>query len=278
MALVHIEMSEYKAMEAKAEMLEEMRQTERKLHEEIKSIEQKKNEELKALIDENKKLLEEEYKKTLQAYKDAEKKVIKTVTNETNEYVQIVNDNTDNAIREFIISLNLPKGIGYEIINTLERHNGKSEGFTRFSNYSSSIDFHKLANSLFRIEKRVSTPKTTVTTHGLDEIKVELKEEIERNINAEIKEKLGELDNLHKKLPKILKENDELAREIVVIKQKHMKLFEENIELNEKNKELNETNFDINDKINTVESKIENAEWWNAPSVIKYLKNTVKNW
>lgn len=43
MALVHIEMSEYKAMEAKAEMLEEMRQTERKFHEEIKSIEQKKN-------------------------------------------------------------------------------------------------------------------------------------------------------------------------------------------------------------------------------------------
>lgn len=269
MAVVNIEMSEYKAMEAKAEMLEEMRQTERKLHEEIKSIEQEKSAELKKLIEENKKLLEEAHEETLKAYKNAEMKVVKTVRHETHEHKLINNLEFSNFTRDFIISMNLPEKLKIDLLEYLrDRGRRYTDGFQY---YHTGMDLSSLVDKLFKPSISTSYSDPIVTTHGLDEIKAEIYDNIKKEIDDDTKEKLEKFEEFSKKYFDILKEKKELESELATSQNNVNTLFDSNIDLAQKNKMLNE-------KLGIIKSEIKNSKWWKSFLIVKRIKSLIKKW
>lgn len=266
MALVHIEMSEYKAMEQKAELLEEMRQTERKLHEEIKSIEQTRNDENKKLIEENKLLLKEANEKTIKAYETAKMRVVKTVINESREYKELSRDrNTHDVIREFIIALNLPMGITEQILSYLRT---RSMQFGDSSSYYSGVNFNSLARSLFRTERVVTLATPTVTTHGFDEVREEVRQEIEEAMSSTTKRKLKQLDEVNVKYSEVKDKNIELHKELDELRAKYTKI----LDLGEKNAKYYAELFL---KIGGIEKAIKEYKWWKFPTFMNAIKKII---
>lgn len=104
-----------------------------------------------------------------------------------------------------------------------------------------------------------SIPNETTTTHGLDEIKNELRTEINNSIDADLKRKLENAD-------KALVKNDELIKE-------NKNLTEENLSLVEKNKKLIEVSDSTNEKIKASESEVEKLS-----KVKDVLKNGYSTW
>ncbi len=263
MALVHIEMSEYKAMEQKAELLEEMRQTERKLHEEIKSIEQTRNDENKKLIEENKLLLKEANEKTIEAYETAKMRVVKTVINENREYKEVSRD-THDVVREFIIALNLPMRITEQILAYLRT---RSMQFGEAS-YHTGVNFNNLARSLFRTERVVTQAAPIVTTHGFDEIREEVRQEIEEAMSSTTKRKLKQLDEINVKYSEVKDKNIELHKELEELRAKYTKI----LDLNEKNaKYYAELSLEISD----IEKAVKEYKWWKFPTFMNAIKKII---
>lgn len=268
MAVVNIEMSEYKAMEAKAEMLEEMRQTERKLHEEIKSIEQEKSAELKKLVEENKKLLEEAHEKTLKAYEEAKMKVVKTVRHETREHKLIDNLQFSNFTKEFIMSMNLPDQLKNAVLGFLS---DRARSVNDYYYCHTAMDLSTLIDRIFRTETITSYTQPITTTHGLEEVKAEIYAELKAEVDEETERKLQSLQELNVKYPDTLDKNRELERELSALQRSYDKLFEDNKELLKKNEVFLTS-------VTSIKKEVEEAKWWNSFSVIKYLKNIIKEW
>ena len=265
MALVHIEMSEYKAMEQKAELLEEMRQTERKLHEEIKSIEQARNEENKKLIEENKLLLKEANEKTIKAYETAKMRVVKTVINENREYKEFSRDRgTHDVIREFIIALNLPMGTTEQILSYLRT---RSMQFGEAS-YHTGVNFNNLARSLFRTELVVTPATPIVTTHGFAEVREEIRQEIEEAMSSTTKRKLKQLDEVNVRYSEVKDKNIELHKELEELRAKYTKI----LDLNEKNAKYY---AELSLEISGIEKAIKEYKWWKFPTFMNAIKKII---
>lgn len=143
---------------------------------------------------EKERILQEEIKKLtdekLKAYEDAKMKVVKTTTTEHNEYVMVKN-NPHDIVRKLGSLLGI-NGLNY---------------FKTPSEFS--ID--NLISTFFTVVKTKSFPTTTVETVGLNEIKEDIRKELNGEINESIKTKLENYDKLLEENSNLVKENKDIT-------------------------------------------------------------------
>ena len=185
MALVSIEMSEYKAMEEKSALLEKALNNEKSLQEEIKAVERRKNQELSDIIEEKAVLIKEANDKTIKAYQEAKMKVVKVTKRVSKQYLMAKRDDQQIVIHEFLKALGLDVRQIEQIKEVSARRFSINYGSSGQAYYSDSLDLDRLRNALYKSETVEDNDVTTVTIHGLDEVKEELKKDLESQINEE---------------------------------------------------------------------------------------------
>lgn len=188
-------------------------------------------------IQENKKLLEKSLenerslrdeitklqKEKLEALESAKMKVIKIKRNETTEHILMQHSSRYDLSRLF---------------NILKEY------FAGIDNHYTGAILNEIVEGLFRKTTSYIIHDDEVTTHGLDEIKEELRIDIEKNINEDIKEKLERASKFQKEKSEILdnlsiatKKNTTLSKEnenlIKVIEELEIKLKKTEISLEE---------------------------------------------
>lgn len=193
-------------------------------------------------IQENKKLLEKSLenerslrdeitklqKEKLEALESAKMKVIKIKRNETTEHILAPYSSRYDLSRLFNILKEYFAGID--------------------THYTGAI-LNEVVEGLFKKTTSHTIHDDEVTTHGLDEIKEELRIDIEKNINEDIKEKLERASKFQKEKSEILdnlsiatKKNTTLSKEnenlIKVIEELEIKLKKTEISLEESTKLL----------------------------------------
>lgn len=91
--------------------------------------------------------------------------------------------------------------------------------FCEYSNSSNEMAYalNELARVVFKVEN-LETEDTTATLHGLDEVKVEIREQLKNEMDEETKTKLKAAEDTLKIKNRLLPENKELRAEITALK------------------------------------------------------------
>jgi hypothetical protein len=180
MEQIKMDVSEYEAMQENKKLLEESLKREKELSAEVSKLQKEK----------------------IEALKQNEKRVVKVTTHKS---------------RQFIIQ-KLPD---YEIAQRIEREfsyllrtGAAGRGFkpTRLINNDADLaGFKRLADLFFDIEKAHDVvDNEEITTHGLDEIKKELREQIESGITTAQKKKLEDAKVALKKQNELIEKIEHL--------------------------------------------------------------------
>lgn len=223
---------------------------------------------------ENKRLLEaslkkeREYKKEIdrlneekiKALEDAKMKVVKVSRRDTHEHVMITRHQAD-------------------IYRELQHYfSGERSRRDRFNLYDSATDLefvNYLLRTFFKKETSFSiySDNETVTTHGLDEIKVELRKDIESKIDKETKDKLERADVAIRRHREIIQEKEELEKELKGLSQKYTKTLDLCDKLT---KELDAKEKD-DLTINYIEKVLSNGyNFWNAVDKLNNIKDSLR--
>lgn len=179
----------------------EMDISEYEIMKENKVLLEKALEKERSLHEQIKKLNEEK----MYALLEAKMKVVKTVETTSNDYIYEVRPDSSSVWMDI-----------YSYFGVRNNNNN----FTH--------DLSKIVDLFFRKTNIKSEPKITVTTHGLDDIKKEIKAKVESKISLEQRNKLesaeiaikenDDLRNKHfnyeKTIKGLIKENDELLNSI----------------------------------------------------------------
>ena len=191
MAEIKMDVTEYELMKEKAKLLEESLENERKLKDDIDKL---KEEKIKAL-------------------EDAKMKVVKVEKTEVTEHLLYKGSyEGDLQVKVMVLkALGLPGDK-----NTIDYIN---------------IDYGMLINSLFTKTTSHSVPRIETTTHGLDEIKSEIREDLKSKMDSETISKLEELSNLSFKHNEVVKELTELNKKYKAVSDIKIELVGKNLEL-----------------------------------------------
>ena len=231
------------------------------------------------LLKENKKLLEESLKKErelqatidklskekIKALEDAKMKVIKIVRNESTEYLMQKRDNY-HVVHQLRMMLSRPDSSGYRTID--------------------SMNFQDFGDMLFEKVKSYSIePKEEITTCGLDEVKAEIRKDLESKIDSNTKKKLDDADVALTKLSELLKENDESLKLIKTLNYTINELTKVNEnavkEINILKKELVENKGEFLTVVNLIGVLKDGYTFWNKSKlldeIIKILKDRHRN-
>lgn len=218
---------------------------------------------------ENKKLLENSLEKERElqkqinklneeknkALEDAKMKVIKIIRQESHEYTLIkkdINEIWNNIIYALIPSMNIND---YPQIP---------------SNYYT--DF--LIDSFFEKVKTTSIPSEEVTTHGLDDIKNELKNTIKNELDESIKNKIKNAEIVLSKNDELLKENQNLLKENNLAKEKNDFLLKQNSEVIGKLTKIENQN----ESINKIKEVLKNDyNFWNCLKILNKINIIMNN-
>ena len=207
MALVHIEMSEFKAMEEKAAMLQDALANEKALQEEIKEVERKKNKELAEAIEmANAKTLELK-EEAIKAYEESSKKIVKIEKRVVDEVLQLQNTDQNHVLREFLFSLGLSNRQVDQIRELSSRGGVRNPTEYDINPFGFNFDIGRLASALFKKQTIKRPVEKVVTILGLDEAKKEIREQLTKEIFAEYEETV-------KKQGNAIEENVDLKEEI----------------------------------------------------------------
>lgn len=207
MALVHIEMSEFKAMEEKAAMLQDALANEKALQEEIKEVERKKNKELAEAIEmANAKTLELK-EEAIKAYEESSKKIVKIEKRVVDEVLQLQNTDQNYVLREFLFSLGLSNRQVDQIRELSSRGGVRNHTEYDINPFGFNFDIGRLASALFKKQTIKRPVEKVVTILGLDEAKKEIREQLTKEIFAEYEETV-------KKQGNAIEENVDLKEEI----------------------------------------------------------------
>jgi len=116
------------------------------------------------------------------------------------------------------------------------------------------INTDNLINVFFEKVKSSSTPNEEITTHGLDDIKVEIRNDLKKKMDDETNRKIKNAETVLSKNNELLKENRTLVTD--------------NNMLTEKNKNLTKLCDELTKKLIDIE---------NDNKVLFYVKDTLKN-
>lgn len=174
MAQITMDSSEWESMKKTEKLLEDSLKREKEMSDKIEKLQKEKIEELKSM----------------------EKKVVKISRNETHEYIVVT-----PPARRFI------ETIARYLRGEMTIKNGNF-------GYTPSLEEYVSRNimDVFRTEKMVGATNETVTVHGLDDVKLEIKDQYKREMDAEISAKLKRADQLIEENARLAQENIELTR------------------------------------------------------------------
>lgn len=229
---------------------------------------------------ENKRLLEaslekeREYKKEIdrlneekiKALEDARMKVVKVYKKETHEHALIKNNNHD-----------IYRELCYYFSKGKENLRGqKMPHFPGNYNRSDSEFLDWLFKVFFSKEQSVSvnTDNETVTTHGLDEIKVELREDIESQIDKETKDKLKYADTAIKRYTEILSEKKAIREDFEILRKRYDNVLDSYDKLQKDFENVKKTDLyenTLSDDIKEILNKGYN--FWNAIDRLNDIKH-----
>lgn len=179
MATITMDTSEYEAMKKVEKLLEASVENERKLAEEIKKLNAEK----------------------IKALEDAKMKVVKISKIESKQYI--------------LAKLDLPMLYArFEDLRTLLN----PSAFTyRTSMSGRGLDENRvkligaLLEQCYKVEHKSELKEETVETFGLDEIKKEIREDLDKGLSAEVKRKMQIADNSFETITKLKQENRDLT-------------------------------------------------------------------
>jgi DNA repair exonuclease SbcCD ATPase subunit len=141
-------------------------------------------------------------KEKIEALENAKMKVIKISRSERTDYMYMTHYSED-ALKELYITL-------------------------RHSNYSSYPEFilraPSLLNTIFKKETTTHVLNNEITYHGLDDVRAEIRNDIQSQIDEDTKTKLKEADELINKYAKLMKEVDSLRTSESMYKEGNRKL------------------------------------------------------
>lgn len=176
MAQITMDSSEWESMKKAEKLLEDSLKREKEMSDKIEKLQKEKIEELKSM----------------------EKKVVKIIRNETQEFII-----AEPPARQFI--------------ETVARYlRGESSTSRKpWNNCYLSLEDYVLRNimDVFRVVKSQGATTETVTVHGLDDIKAEIKAQYDRGMDDKIAAKL-------KRAEQLIEENARLAQENIKLTQK----------------------------------------------------------
>jgi DNA-directed RNA polymerase subunit H (RpoH/RPB5) len=215
------------------------------------------------VIKENKKLLEASLQKErelqieikklseekLKALEDAKMKVVKIIRTETREGKLIRKE--DSRIIKSLMDLLGASPSNYEYFNR-------------------KISMNSLENVFFESFYTTTIPKETVTTHGLDEITVELRAELKNEIDSEIKTKLENAEQLSIK-------NEELVKDMKLVLDEN-KVLMNMLEIHQQDlSKYKESDLIVNNLISYL--KDIKLSMWNYKKILDKIKSelTIKN-
>lgn len=192
---------------------------------------------------ENERLLQKDIEKLqkekIKALEDAKMKVVKITKSEKTEYVYLTND-------------------PYESYRNLTRFLGLNPNeHSQF--VKNNLSYEILIDSFFKRTTNYSPTTEEITLHGLDEIKVELRENIKKELNREIQNKLEEAEEMFSEHSKLLESNQ--------------KLISNNDDLSKYNKNLLEEKEKLESQLKTQKETIEKEL---RDSIIKEVSEKVE--
>ena len=219
------------------------------------------------IMKENKKLLEDSLNKErelqkqveqltkdkIQALEDAKMKVVKITKSEVTECLLRKRVDETYVFRELLHVL----GIDYRY----------------FQHKPDFIHIDHLQNAFFEKVKSFSTPIEETTTCGLDEIKVEIREELKAKMDDDIKRKIQYAEIALTKNDELLKENKTLTTNNNLLIEKNKKLTEQCDELTNKLTDIengNETLCKIKDLVKN------GYGIWNKSKILDSIISLVK--
>lgn len=186
----------------------------------------------------------------IQTLKDAEMKVIKISRKEVVEY-PIQKIESRYVISEFLKRLGT-REVPPHICNTY---------------------IEDLGDIFFRKDKVISYPsEETITMHGLDEIRKEIRDSVEKDI----REELEECGRMSKKFDKINYEKSQIEIKLKYEKEISSVLTKDNAALIEYQKNLMESAIKDRKRLEEIEKQINNCNFWNREKVFEKLKNILK--
>lgn len=230
MAKIEMDISEYEAMKETASLLKSSLEKERLLYEQIKTLTDEKT----------------------KAFEDAKMKVVKTTRAEVIEhlYVKIKHINTEAYI---------------ELCDLL--HIDRSRSYITPDKFG-GINNNRIIDILFDRVKIMSQPVSEITTHGLDDIKAELREELKVNMDSDINIKIQNAEKVLSKSHELIKQHEIITSENISILKKNKELITQVNILTNKVAEL-ETSNDILNKIKDILK--DGYGFWNKSKILDKL-------
>ena len=229
MAQIKMDVSEYEALKENKRLLEESLENERELRQENKKLQQEK----------------------IEALQEAKKKVVKTTMAHKSETIY-----AKRPIPEIVRNINFFAETGRF-----------KEDYRTGGRFLNPEDFFELMFERKSIETEPIV--SSVTTHGLDEIKEEIREQIKKDIDAETKEKIERYDEKVNKIIELQKKCDELINQFNTETRLCNEYQKTNEELQDEVKEL----MEMQDRLTKVKEELKDVSFWNAN--FKFLK--IKN-
>jgi hypothetical protein len=192
----------------------------------------------------NERSLQEEIKKLTnektKALEDAKMKVVKVTKTEHTEHLLVKRTNEDYVLQQLLHAL----GVDYRYVRQS----------------ANLISVERLQDIFFDKVDSISFPKTETTTHGLDDIKLEIRTELKQAIDSDIKYKLTLAEDTLEKNNKLISENKKLSKENENLINTN-KAIVENLEQNIKSL----TNYTINaEKFLTIKDILKNGYGFNG--------------
>lgn len=194
------------------------------------------------LQDEVKKLSEEKIK----ALEEAKMKVVKITKISKHEHVLVKRPDNNYIFHKFmnLLGINIPP----------------------HAIFPSNFNINELIDSFFEKQQSISQPCEEITTHGLDEIKSEIREDLKAQLNDDIKSKIERAD-------KALTLNNELLTKIENIESENYNLKLDNTNLMLEIRELKEK-IKTFDKLKNYITELQgNISLFNFKSKFKQLNN-----
>lgn len=187
-----------------------------------------------------------------QALEEAKMKVTKITKSEVTEYLYLKKD-----IHEFLPNLGFLLSIPYHLLSEKVNVN----------------NLDKFIDIFFDKTKSYSCPTEEITTHGLDEIKKEIREDIESKIDKDIVEKLNYLEKLSEKNKLLVNDNDDLKVELDIMKERNTNLTQEIDNLNS----IIETNNSNDNKLDIIKDILkDDITIWNKGDILRKLKAVIR--
>lgn len=175
MAKIEMDMTEYDLMRENKKLLEESLKKERELEKQIANLTKEK----------------------IDALENAKMRVVKTKKSEITEHLLRKRD--DQSIWRELWNL---MGIDYR---------DQRQYLPPINSY---LNISRLGDTFFEKATSISMPVEEITTHGLDEVRNEIREELKSKMDEETSTKLKRADETLSKYDTILKENKKLSDEI----------------------------------------------------------------